>query len=356
MTKKIELHFPLKVSDSSYYKNLIDYPPEGFEYVSTAKSGLIGNTFKRGTFRFVKSAIRRIFSSFSVSVPLYAKQTKFSPEFIHHFAHCIPKKSNGINFFLDIEGAWQLGIGELTPSSKKKISKILSQDNCKAILPWTFFSRDGFVKEFPELEHKVEVIRPAVPLMQTTKRVIDDENFIMLFVARDFELKNGEYAAELMDSFIKNYKGNVKIQGVVVGTVSNKIKNKYPNLHYFDLMPKEQLYKYYKMADVFVYPSPVDTFGFSIIEAMSFGTPTIAMKTFGTKSVHEIIVNGFNGMYFSEEDYTEGFVRTITSLIEDREIWGLMSDNCLSTILYGPYSIKHRNKMLEGVLEKCMKK
>ena len=352
--KKVELHFPLKVSDSSYYKNLIDYPPQGFDYESTSKSGLIGNTIKRGMFRSVKAGIRKGLSSLSLSIPLYAKSNKFSPETIHHFAHCLPKKSKGINFFLDIEGHWQLAVGELTLSSKKKILSILSQDNCKGILPWTMYAYDGFIKEFPELEHKTTIIRPAVPLMQLKKRVYDHESFMMLYVARDFKLKNGEYACDLMDSFIKNYETGKQIQGVVIGTISNKIKKKYPNLIFKDLMPKEELDKYYGMADLFVYPSPIDTFGFSIIEAMSFGTPTIAMKAFGTKSVHEIIANGFNGLYFTQNEYTEGFVNSVVTLIEDRDVWSQMSDNCISTILCGPYSITQRNEMLTEVLEKCM--
>jgi len=224
--KKVELHFPLKVSDSSYYRNLIDYPPTGFEYVSTYKSGLIENTIKRGMFRTLKAGVRRALSSLSMSIPLYAKSKKFSPDNIHHFAHCLPKNSKGINFFLDIEGYWQLAVGALTPSSRKKILQILSQDNCKGILPWTTYSYNNFVKEFPELEHKTTIIRPAVPLMQLEKRVFDPNSFMMLYVARDFKLKNGEYACNIMDTFIKDYKTNKKVQGDVIGNIPNKIKKK----------------------------------------------------------------------------------------------------------------------------------
>lgn len=356
--KKVELHFPLSVSDSSYYTSLINYPPEEYEYISTTKSGLIGNTVKRGVFRILKSSIRKGFNSLSLSKPLYSRSKILSPKDIHHFAHCIPnpKKSNGIDYILDIEGVWQLSIGKLSPSVKKKILANLSRDNCKAILPWTHYAYDEFINEFPELQSKTTLMRPAVPLMQTSKRTFDPNSFMILYVARDFKLKNGEMACEILDSFVEEMKTinpKITIDAIVVSTTTKTIRRKYGNITFKDLMPKEELNKYYKLADVFFYPSPVDTFGFSIIESMSFGTPVIAMKTKHTKSIKEIIVNDMNGYYFSRKGFVEGSTTMLFKLINDRERWQKLSDNCLQTMLYGPYSVTWRNKKLKEVLDKC---
>lgn len=353
--KKVELHFPLFVSDSAYYKNLMEYPPKEYEYISKIKSGLIGNTVKRGMFRSAKSNVRSLATSLGFSRPLYARSKKYSTEFVHHFAHCIPKlrKSNGIDFVLDIEGVWQLSVGELSPSVKKKIINNLSRDECKAIMPWTNHVYNEFVKEFPELEHKTTLLRPAVKLMQTKKKVYDPESFTMLYVARDFELKNGHLACDIMNSYA-DY--NNKVNAICIANVDMTTKIKYPNVSFFDLMPKDELYKYYRIADLMIYPSPIDTFGFAIIEAMSFGVPTIAMKTQHTKSVEEIIVNGYNGHYFTEDIFVKGAIQTITSLINDRDYWQKISNQCLYTIINGPYSINNRNKKLREILEICTKK
>lgn len=359
MIKEVQLHFPLAVSDSSYYQNLIQYPPEGYKYISQTKSGLIGNTAKRGVFRLLKTGVRNLSSSFRLSRPLYAKSNKLSPEFVHHFAHCIPtlSKSNGIDYILDVEGAWQLAIGKLSPSAKKKIVEILSKDNCKAIMPWTKYAYNEFVKEFPELEDKTTVLRPAVPLMQLKQKVCDPESFTMLYVARDFKLKNGPLACRMMDAYVEaGKKYGLKINAIVISKTPNNIKKLYKNITFKELMPKEELYKYYRIADVFIYPSPIDTFGFAIIEAMSFGVPTIAMKTPHTKSVEEIIVNGFNGLYFSEENYIEGMIESVNMMIVDRGIWQAMSDCCIHTMINGPYSIQYRNRKLREILSRCMTK
>ena len=51
--------------------------------------------------------------------------------------------------------------------------------------------------------------------------------------------------------------------------------------------------KYYQSADVFVFPSVVDTFGVVQIEAMACGTPVAAYPVVGPKDVIEQGVNGY---------------------------------------------------------------
>ena len=47
-------------------------------------------------------------------------------------------------------------------------------------------------------------------------------------------------------------------------------KKKYPMLKMYGLMPGNKLEKHYANSDIFFYPSFVDTFGFAIIEAMTY--------------------------------------------------------------------------------------
>ena len=53
--------------------------------------------------------------------------------------------------------------------------------------------------------------------------------------------------------------------------------------------------KYYANADVFVFPSKVDTFGIVIIESLSVGTPVAAYRVPGPIDILEQSVDGVMG-------------------------------------------------------------
>ena len=58
------------------------------------------------------------------------------------------------------------------------------------------------------------------------------------------------------------------------------------NVHFIDFCDKEKVFEYYKMSDVFFFPSREDIWGLVINEAMSCGLPVIA--TFETASAREV--------------------------------------------------------------------
>ena len=51
--------------------------------------------------------------------------------------------------------------------------------------------------------------------------------------------------------------------------------------------------KMYEKTDIFVYPGYTDTFGFSILEAMSFGIPIVTLDGFARKEIVEDGKTGF---------------------------------------------------------------
>jgi glycosyltransferase involved in cell wall biosynthesis len=106
-------------------------------------------------------------------------------------------------------------------------------------------------------------------------------------------LKGGKYEKyfrELNDSI----KGNVDI--IVTGFIDNK------NLAWL-----------YENADLFVFPSKFEGFGFPVVEAMGFGLPTI---TTGSSSIPEV---SFGKAYYVEEE-------------ENPESWVIMMKKVLSNL------------------------
>ena len=75
-------------------------------------------------------------------------------------------------------------------------------------------------------------------------------------------------------------------------------RTQYQNVHFIDFCDKEKVFEYYKMSDVFFFPSREDIWGLVINEAMSCGLPVIA--TFETASAREVFkkVNFTNVIIF----------------------------------------------------------
>ena len=58
--------------------------------------------------------------------------------------------------------------------------------------------------------------------------------------------------------------------------------------------PNSNLIKYYKRANIYVHLSRIESFGISIIEAMSANLPVLAIKAKGS---NELVKNNINGMF-----------------------------------------------------------
>ena len=91
--KKIKIHiqYPWKFPDSTYYKYLIDSPPEGIEFLNTRKQkGVITNKRFFWFSNFLKRNIRRWTGRLNLSIP----NARLSPEGNYnliHCAHCLSK-------------------------------------------------------------------------------------------------------------------------------------------------------------------------------------------------------------------------------------------------------------------------
>lgn len=76
------------------------------------------------------------------------------------------------------------------------------------------------------------------------------------------------------------------------GPDKNSLKRKYKDVLFTGKMTGTELAKYYRAADVFVFPSQTDTFGMVIIEALACGIPVAAYPVSGPK---DIITQDFLG-------------------------------------------------------------
>jgi len=69
------------------------------------------------------------------------------------------------------------------------------------------------------------------------------------------------------------------------GPALEAMKTRYPKVRFFGPQPHDRLAHYYRMADVFVFPSLTDTFGLVLLEAMACGCPVAALPARSTRDV-----------------------------------------------------------------------
>jgi glycosyltransferase involved in cell wall biosynthesis len=96
---------------------------------------------------------------------------------------------------------------------------------------------------------------------------------VSLFVGRVSYEKNIEHFLQL------DIPGTKVVCGV--GPLMDKLREKYPQTKWVGLLDRDALAKLYASADVFVFPSPNETFGLVMLEAMACGTPVAAFPVDG---------------------------------------------------------------------------
>jgi glycosyltransferase involved in cell wall biosynthesis len=127
-------------------------------------------------------------------------------------------------------------------------------------------------------------------------------NYI-LFVSTIEPRKNLEV---LLDAFARlRARGAYDGALVVVGRVGWKSESivprlRAPGVHHLDYVPPPQLASIYRNAELFVFPSIYEGFGFPLLEAMAYGIPSIAARS---SSLPEI--GGDAALYFPPRDSHE---------------------------------------------------
>jgi len=102
---------------------------------------------------------------------------------------------------------------------------------------------------------------------------------MVLYVGRVSKEKDIESVCELIDTY------DVVIVGD--GPYRNALEKKYPGVQFLGYKTGRELADWYSRADVFAFPSKVDTFGIVMIESMSLGTPVAAYPVPGPLDIIE---------------------------------------------------------------------
>ncbi|MDF9824979.1 glycosyltransferase involved in cell wall biosynthesis [Breznakia sp. PF5-3] len=114
--------------------------------------------------------------------------------------------------------------------------------------------------------------------------------------------------------------------GALMSLVKNKVKEykleDYVCIHGY--LYKDQINNLYSLSNVFLMTSFTESFGFVLLEAMSFGLPCIAFDS--AQGANEIIKNGING-YLIKNRNKAVYVKTAIDLVENKKQLEDMNEN-----------------------------
>jgi len=362
---KVYLQSPWKFSDSSYYKFLLDNPPKNVEYFGTLKKkrGIIENKKKIAIYREVKETAKKILKKMKLSfVNAHLSKNIENYDLIHN-AHCL--SLNKKPWVADIEWHSQFSIPmDSKNPQRKKIRKILMNKYCKKIMPWTKIVEKNILKQFPEIKNKVEVVYPGIPAPKFKK--VKSKKIRLLFLSRFFYTKGGLHALEVFNRLSKKY-DNIELK--FISRTPKEILKKYSKnkkIIFSELIPQKELFeKVYPRTDILVYPAYVDSFGFAITEALSFGIPVVSV---GGSSREELITNGETGFIIpkpknldyqkigkTEEEVINKIIEKTSKLIENKKLREKMSKAARQEIEIGKFSIEKRNEKLKRIYNEALK-
>ncbi|MFW6273032.1 MAG: glycosyltransferase family 4 protein [bacterium] len=141
------------------------------------------------------------------------------------------------------------------------------------------------------------------------KREKSDSLHKLLFVGNISTRKGADLLPSIMDKLGKNYQ-----LYYTSGLQKRSVLSSHPQMHPLGQLSLYDLRKAYREADLLLFPSRFEGFGYAPVEAMSCGTPVVASRC---SALPETIQHGTTGMLCTP-DHIDEFARSIQELVTNR--------------------------------------
>ncbi len=178
----------------------------------------------------------------------------------------------------------------LTVSGLKHAERNLFQASTH-LLPWSEPVKESLLKDYQIPAQKISVLPPSLALSPLSPKAQKSGPAQILFVGGDFSRKGGPL---LLECFQQRFAGQAELHLVTHSQVPNS-----PGVfvHHGLTANSPAWRERWEQADLFVFPSTLETFGIVLLEAQSFGLPVIATEA---GAAREILDNGQAGWLLRE--------------------------------------------------------
>jgi len=270
---------------------------------------------------------------------------------------------------------------------KESIRKRLEAKSCKFILPWSNWSKETILNSIDcrNLKEKIRVVRYTVKPKKFTKIKHDGINFLFVGSSNPMNIRNIQFK-NLKETILAFNKVSTKYDEIsltIRAHVPEELKqnsNKNSKIKIIkSFLREEELFDLYANSDIFVLPSH-ETSGISLLDAMSFEIPAIAMNIYDIPEVINHLKNGVllspppQMKYYTKtkapNDHSPDFINGMTKyseyivnqlqeyfilLIENSELRRKLGIEARKTIENGEFSLENQNKNLFSVFEEAAK-
>ena len=371
----------------SAYKEIISYPPQGYEFVTgqglwdKTTEGFLNSDFVYFTLsRFIRKLIPiHLFKP-------YLERFKKIPEGIDltfSAGHLIFRKEPWVvEFEWVIQFAWFSM--KYLERYKRLIEDTLASDYCKKIICWTELTKKTVLwnLDCTGFEHKLETVYRVVHGKNFTK-TYDGNKIKLLFMGSanilgEFEEKGGKEALETFTLLNKNYDN---LEFIIRSDVPQSIKKKYSQYNNVRIIDKaiswEELEQEFKSADILLLPAH-HTPSMTFLDAMSYELPVVTIDSWANSEIVEDGKTGFvvtqpDGFQLPVADFlpagratpvnvvtravdprvVEDLAEKTSILIENQELRGRMGKAGRWEVEHGKFSIENRNEKLKRIFDEA---
>jgi len=352
------------------FKQILNFPPKNVKYFYDEPKGDHNSPIMR------KKRILISFVQKYLQVPRMAKIKNDKQYDLIHSTRGI-LIVNKKPWIVDLEsGAAFSGLDWTSlqrPVMKKLIRKYLLSPHCKKIIPQSEAAKRSLLENLDctGFEHKIETLYLAYPSVKLKRK--ESDKVRISFIGKFYLEKGGHDLQEAFKILDKKYPGKLTLK--MKSNVPEEHKLNLPNVKYLENIPDPS--KFYEEifgdCDIYVQPTTIDSFGVSILEAMSTGLPIVCTDDF---TLPELVQDGYNGFLvkspvhwydhrfdlrewvkIAEQNHPETvkeLVEKISILIEDKALRKQMGRNSFKLVSTGKFSIKERNKKLLKIYKEAI--
>jgi len=264
----------------------------------------------------------------------------------------IPKVLRCPGSDIQVSGAVGYGIRR-DPSMNRKVIRVLKKMD--ALIAMSETIREEYIDAAP-VEDSIRLIPNGVDAVRLRlqkekaelKRKLDipTDKKVILTVGRNHPKKGFDSIPEMTKSLLRSRddflwimigKGAKELaRHSLYPEVSTHLKlldqigidDNRESLSHIGEVPSIDLVRYYNAADVFAFPSLLESFGIVLIEAMAAGLPIVTTDAPGCR---DLVKPGYNGVQAPAGD-TESFVRGILDVLENASLRELFIRNGLKEV------------------------
>lgn len=178
------------------------------------------------------------------------------------------------------------------------------------LLPWSEPVGRSLVEEYGVPAERVHRLPPSLTLPPAAERRRDPGSRPqILFVGGDFHRKGG---ALLLECWRERFAGRCDLHLVTQSPVAPE-----PGVHVHRGVAAHspEWWERWQEADVFVFPSAMETFGIVLLEALAFGVPVVASEV---GAAREVLADGRAGVLLHRPD-RDSLGAAIASVLDDPE-------------------------------------